>query len=89
MAHLLEQNLQDWANHNPFAPGPNELSHVPCDALDSPFSVEQIQVLDTQLAAEVDTQSRSMHVRRLVWTKAMELCAQGARVQDLICAVQL
>jgi hypothetical protein len=76
MAHLLEQNPQDWANHNPFAPGPNELSHVPCDAPNSPFSVEQIQALDTQLAAEVDTRSRSMHVRRLVWTKAMELCAQ-------------
>ncbi|KAJ7786871.1 hypothetical protein B0H14DRAFT_3095541 [Mycena olivaceomarginata] len=66
----------DWANHNPFAPGPNELSHVPCDAPESPFSVEQIQVLNTQLAAEVNSWSRSMHVCRLVWTKAMELCAQ-------------
>ncbi|KAJ7842983.1 hypothetical protein B0H14DRAFT_3086611 [Mycena olivaceomarginata] len=76
MAHLLEQNPQDWANHNPFAPGPDELSHVPCDAPDSPFTAEQIRNLDTQLSAEVDTRSRSMHVRRLVWTKAMELCNQ-------------
>ncbi|KAJ7179716.1 hypothetical protein C8R46DRAFT_887972 [Mycena filopes] len=74
MGHLLEENPQDWDDHNPFAPGPGSLSHVPCEAPDSPFDVEQIAQLDTQLAAEVDVTSRSMHVRRLVWARAMEIC---------------
>ncbi|KAJ7711640.1 hypothetical protein B0H16DRAFT_1343575, partial [Mycena metata] len=74
MAHLLDENPQDWATQNPFAPGHDTLSHVPCDAPDSPFDAEEITALDTQLAAEVDLTSRNMHIRRLVWIKAMEIC---------------
>ncbi|KAJ6544441.1 hypothetical protein B0H19DRAFT_956749 [Mycena capillaripes] len=76
MTHLLNENPQDWDSHNPFAPGPDTLSHVPCDAPDSPFTAEQILALDTQLAAEVDTASRNIQIRRLVWIKAMQLCNQ-------------
>ncbi|KAJ6514803.1 hypothetical protein C8R47DRAFT_961413 [Mycena vitilis] len=74
MTHLLNQNPQDWANRNPFAPGLDALSHVPCDAPDSPFDAQQIEALDARLATEVDTGSRIMNVRRLVWVKAMEIC---------------
>ncbi|KAJ6575999.1 hypothetical protein DFH09DRAFT_1246525 [Mycena vulgaris] len=74
MTHLLDQNPQDWSERNPFAPGLDTLSHVPCEPPNSPFTVEQIAFIDAELAAEVDVTSRSMHVRRVVWTKAMELC---------------
>ncbi|KAJ7725540.1 hypothetical protein B0H16DRAFT_1332645, partial [Mycena metata] len=47
MAHLLDENPQDWATQNPFAPGHDTLSHVPCDAPDSPFDAEEITALDT------------------------------------------
>ncbi|KAJ6474110.1 hypothetical protein DFH09DRAFT_1462008 [Mycena vulgaris] len=74
MTHLLDQNPQDWSERNLFAPGLDTLSHVPCEPPNSPFTVEQIAFIDAELAAEVDVTSRSMHVRRVVWTKAMELC---------------
>ncbi|KAJ6459367.1 hypothetical protein C8R47DRAFT_987469 [Mycena vitilis] len=76
MAHLLEQNPQDWESRNPFAPGVEALSHVPCDAPDCPLSPEEVQHLDHRLAAEVDLHSRSMHVRRLVWITAMQICSE-------------
>ncbi|KAJ7882207.1 hypothetical protein B0H14DRAFT_3756899 [Mycena olivaceomarginata] len=73
MNHLLVQNPQDWADGNPFAPGIDRLSHVPCDAPDCPFSAEQVAELDQRLASEVDLRSRSMHVRRLVWAAAFRI----------------
>ncbi|KAJ6599583.1 hypothetical protein B0H10DRAFT_1825356 [Mycena sp. CBHHK59/15] len=74
MTHLLHENPQDWSEHNPFAPGLDSLSHVPCDPPNSPFTDEQIASIDVQLAAEVDLASRNMHVRRLVWRQAIDLC---------------
>ncbi|KAJ6617830.1 hypothetical protein B0H10DRAFT_1796482 [Mycena sp. CBHHK59/15] len=74
MSHLLHENPQDWSEHNPFSPGLDSLSHVPCDPPNSPFTDEQIASIDVQLAAEVDLASRNMHVRRLVWQRAIDLC---------------
>ncbi|KAJ6545967.1 hypothetical protein B0H10DRAFT_1969829 [Mycena sp. CBHHK59/15] len=74
MTHLLHENPQDWSEHNPFAPGLDSLSHVPCDPPNSPFTDEQIASIDVQLAAEVDLASRNMHVRRLVWRRVIDLC---------------
>ncbi|KAF7345496.1 hypothetical protein MVEN_01568100 [Mycena venus] len=78
MTHLLDQNPQDWDEHNPFSPGQDALSHVPCDAPDAPSELtrEHIAALDAELASTFDTSSRNMHVRRLVWMKAMEICNQ-------------
>ncbi|KAJ7133871.1 hypothetical protein C8R43DRAFT_1089642 [Mycena crocata] len=74
MGHLLDQNPQDWSERNPFAPGLDTLSHVPCDPPNSPFTAEQIASIDAELAAQIDLSSRSMHIRRLAWQKSMELC---------------
>ncbi|KAJ7032327.1 hypothetical protein C8F04DRAFT_959160, partial [Mycena alexandri] len=74
MHHHLLQNPQEWEDHNPFAPGLETLSKVPCDAPDSPFSAEQIEYLDRELAVVVDTTSRSMNVRKLVWQEAFRIC---------------
>ncbi|KAJ7206953.1 hypothetical protein C8J57DRAFT_1441190 [Mycena rebaudengoi] len=76
MNHLLAQNPQDWEERNPFAPGLDTLSHVPCDAPDSPFDANQIAWLDARLAERVDLTSRNMNIRRLVWKEAMEICMQ-------------
>ncbi|KAJ7604059.1 hypothetical protein FB45DRAFT_983870 [Roridomyces roridus] len=75
MNHLLTQNPHEWEEQNPFAPGLDNLSHVPCDTPDSPFTVAEINELDRRLGLRVDLQSRSMHVRRLVWREAMEICS--------------
>ncbi|KAJ7776603.1 hypothetical protein DFH07DRAFT_731418 [Mycena maculata] len=74
MRHHLMQNPQEWEERNPFAPGVEDLSDVPCEAPDSPFSTEQIEYLDHELAAIVDLTSRSMHVRQLVWKEAFRIC---------------
>ncbi|KAJ7636764.1 hypothetical protein FB45DRAFT_1138651, partial [Roridomyces roridus] len=74
MSHLLSQNPQDWADRNPFAPGLDTLSDVPCEPPNSPLSLEQIAALDATLTSEFDLTSRSMHIRRLVWIRALELC---------------
>ncbi|KAJ7159912.1 hypothetical protein C8R43DRAFT_1086853 [Mycena crocata] len=74
MCHLLTQNPQDWEEHNPFTPGIADLSDVPCELPNCPFSPEQIVYLDVQLGACVDTTSHSMNVRRLVWKEVFEIC---------------
>ncbi|KAJ7681447.1 hypothetical protein B0H17DRAFT_1230753 [Mycena rosella] len=67
MSHLLEENPQEWEERDPFAPGLDTLSHVPCDAPNCPLTPEQVAVLDERLAAIVDVRTRSMH-------SAMEIC---------------
>ncbi|KAJ6616377.1 hypothetical protein B0H10DRAFT_1799635 [Mycena sp. CBHHK59/15] len=57
MNHLLHQNLQEWEEHNPFAPGLDTLSDVPCEPPNSPFTAEQIAMVDVELAARVDVTS--------------------------------
>ncbi|KAJ7197850.1 hypothetical protein C8J57DRAFT_1206251 [Mycena rebaudengoi] len=74
MQHLFAENPQEWEDRNPFAQGPDQFSHVPCDAPDAPFLPEQITYLDQQLALAVDRNSHSMHVRRAVWKEAFRLC---------------
>ncbi|KAJ6540746.1 hypothetical protein B0H19DRAFT_1176196 [Mycena capillaripes] len=74
MRHHLLQNPQEWEDRNPFAPGIQDLSEVPCEAPDSPFSAEQIAYLDHELEAVVDLTSRSMNVRKLVWQEAFRIC---------------
>ncbi|KAJ7251928.1 hypothetical protein C8J57DRAFT_1451539 [Mycena rebaudengoi] len=74
MQHLFTENPQEWEDRNPFAQGPDQFSHVLCDAPDAPFSPEQIAYLDQQLALAVDRNSRSMHVRWAVWKEAFRLC---------------
>ncbi|KAJ6478459.1 hypothetical protein DFH09DRAFT_951645 [Mycena vulgaris] len=74
MRHHLLQNLHEWEEHNPFAPGIADLSDVPCELPNCPFNAEQVAYLDRELAAVVDLTSRSMHVRQLVWKEAFRLC---------------
>ncbi|KAJ7606536.1 hypothetical protein DFH06DRAFT_998805 [Mycena polygramma] len=74
MRHHLMANPQEWEDRNPFAPGVNDLSDVPCEPPDSPFTAEQIAYLDERLAAVVDTNSRSMEIRKLVWKEAYTIC---------------
>ncbi|KAJ7479011.1 hypothetical protein FB451DRAFT_1032227 [Mycena latifolia] len=76
MNHHLRENPQEWEEQNPFASGPVTQSHVPCEPPNSPFSPEQIALLDQHLAAAVDVRSRNMGVRRLVWKEALRLCTQ-------------
>ncbi|KAJ7063792.1 hypothetical protein B0H15DRAFT_794718 [Mycena belliarum] len=76
MNHLLVENPQDWEERNPFAPGLDTLSHVPCDAPNCPLTPEQVRDLDVRLGAIVDVRSCSMHVRRLVWQAAMGICSE-------------
>ncbi|KAJ6534093.1 hypothetical protein B0H19DRAFT_964714 [Mycena capillaripes] len=74
MRHHLMENPQEWADHNPFAPGVQDLSDVPCEAPDCPFTPEQVAHLDRVLAQAVDMTSRSMQVRKLVWREAFVIC---------------
>lgn len=76
MTHLLTENPQEWEERNPFAPGLDDLSHVPCDAPGCPFTLEQVRYLDERLSAAVDIHSRNMNVRRLVWRAAMGICSE-------------
>jgi hypothetical protein len=75
MAHLLENNPQDWEDENPFssASTPGNLSEVLCDPPNCPFTNEQLHYLDTSLAQRADVFSRNMNVRRLVWQGALSL----------------
>ncbi|KAJ6462980.1 hypothetical protein C8R45DRAFT_911879 [Mycena sanguinolenta] len=81
MNHLLAENPQDWADSSPFAPGLASLSHVPCEPPHCPFTPAQVDELDRQVAAVVNVHSRSMHVRRLVWTAAF--CIANEMYQQL------
>ncbi|KIM72387.1 hypothetical protein PILCRDRAFT_742016 [Piloderma croceum F 1598] len=75
MAHLLENNPQDWEDENPFASAstPGKLSEVFCDPPNCPFTDEQLHYLDTSLAQRVDVFSRNMSVCQLVWQEALSL----------------
>ncbi|KAJ7247565.1 hypothetical protein C8J57DRAFT_1080766 [Mycena rebaudengoi] len=74
MRHLLDENPQDWENENPFYAGPTELSDVPCEPPNCPFTPAQVAWLDATLRERVDMTSRSMEIRRLVWREAFQLC---------------
>ena len=74
MRHHLMQNPQEWEDRNPFAPGVEDLSDVPCEPPNCPFSTAEVAYLDQELARLVDLTSRSMHVRTLVWQEAFSIC---------------
>ncbi|KAJ7834570.1 hypothetical protein B0H14DRAFT_2363796 [Mycena olivaceomarginata] len=74
MHHPLMENPEEWADQNPFAPNAQDLSEVPCEPPDSPFSPDQIAHLDHELAVVVDLTSRSMNVHKLVWKEAFAIC---------------
>ncbi|KAH9934372.1 uncharacterized protein B0H18DRAFT_1082878 [Fomitopsis serialis] len=77
MAHHLDNNPDEWESSNPFSAGshrPSELSVVDCDAPNCPFSEVEIASLDAELALRVDSTSREMSVRRLLWVEALRIC---------------
>ncbi|KAJ7780605.1 hypothetical protein DFH07DRAFT_729375 [Mycena maculata] len=74
MHHLLEENPQDWEDENPFHAAPSQLSNVPCEPPNSPFTPEQVVLLDETLRGRVDVTSRNMLIRRLVWQEAFSIC---------------
>ncbi|KAK6991956.1 hypothetical protein R3P38DRAFT_3437757 [Favolaschia claudopus] len=76
MHHLLEENPQDWEDENPFHAAPSQLSDVPCEPPNCPFTAEQVVLLDRLLAERVDVTSRNMVMRRMVWCEAFNICTQ-------------
>lgn len=74
MQHLLVNNPQEQGDDNPFNVGPATLSDVPCEPPDSPITAAQIVLLDSTLAVQVNTTSRSMEVRQVVWQRALQIC---------------
>ncbi|KAJ7724791.1 hypothetical protein B0H16DRAFT_1333285 [Mycena metata] len=74
MRHLLEENPQDWEKENPFHAPPAQLSDVPCEPPNCPFTPEQVALLDQTLRERVDLTSRNMVIRRLVWQGAFNIC---------------
>ncbi|KAF7323543.1 hypothetical protein MKEN_00574400 [Mycena kentingensis (nom. inval.)] len=75
MRHYLENNLEDSEDSNPFTFTPEKLSHVPCDPPDCPLTPEELDYFDRELAASVDLSSRSMAVRKLIWSEAFRICS--------------
>ena len=46
MVHLLHENPQDWEHENPFHGQPTQLSDVPCEPPNCPFTATQVDLLD-------------------------------------------
>ncbi|KAF7308851.1 hypothetical protein MKEN_01085000 [Mycena kentingensis (nom. inval.)] len=76
MQHLLENNPEEWDEHNPFGPANIRFSHVPCDPPDGPLSADQLAALDAHLAVTIDMQSRSMDVRAMAWDISLAFCRE-------------
>ncbi|KAJ7785379.1 hypothetical protein B0H14DRAFT_3095677 [Mycena olivaceomarginata] len=74
MCHLLEQNLQDWENENPFHTPPTQLSDIPCKPPTCPFTPQQLLLLDETLAQRVDVESWNMVLQRMVWCEVFSIC---------------
>lgn len=82
--HFLESDPhaeQNQVEDNPFHVGPAQLSHVPCDEPNCPLTADQILHLDEQLLVRADLSNRSMEIRRLVWTHAVEICNELFQVR--------
>lgn len=77
MDHLLVNNPQDRDKENPFnMTHPSTLSDVPCEPPNCPFTPQQLQLLDSTLADRVDMRSRSIVVRRAIWSHALNICRE-------------
>lgn len=74
MTHLLDNNLQEWEEENPFVGQPLTYSDVPCEPPNCPLSDEQVRLLDSALLERVDLMSRNMTVRRLIWQEGLQIC---------------
>ena len=75
MRHLLDANLHELEDENPFIGGvPAWMNHVPCDAPDAPLPAPYIALLDENLQLRVNTKSDDMGTRRLVWQEALNIC---------------
>lgn len=81
MTHLLDNNLQDWEEENPFAGQPQTYSNVPCEPPNCPLTAEQVAMLDEALQERVDLTSKDMTVRRLIWQEGLQLCSFFMSVQ--------
>lgn len=75
MRHLLRENPQEWENENPFHTPPTQLSDVPCEPPNCPFTPAQVEVLDRTLSERVNLTSRDMLIRRMVWREAFNICS--------------
>ncbi|KAJ6447336.1 hypothetical protein C8R45DRAFT_1057464 [Mycena sanguinolenta] len=71
-------NALDWDPENPFAAEstPDNLSEVLVEPPNSPFTADEINWLDAELARSADVTSRDMAVRKAVWREALRLCNQ-------------
>lgn len=80
MNHLRAHNPDEHPDvqPNPFgsASEPAHLSEVPCEAPNCPFTTDEVNVIRARLVALVDTESKAMNVRRLVWEKALGICRE-------------
>ncbi|KAJ7719400.1 hypothetical protein B0H16DRAFT_1336729 [Mycena metata] len=75
MRHLLAENPQDWENENPFHALPAQVSDVPCEPPNCPFTPDQVALLDSTLRKRVDMTSRNMLIWCLVWQEAFNICS--------------
>ena len=77
MAHHLAHNPVPYAQ-SPFGAQttPVELSEVTCDPPLCPLTADQVRLLNTHLIHHCDLQSRDMHVRKITWMVALQLCTQ-------------
>ncbi|KAJ7123909.1 hypothetical protein C8R46DRAFT_1169561 [Mycena filopes] len=75
MCHLLQENPQEWENENPFHTLPTQLSDVPCEPPNCPFTPAQVEVLDWTLSEQVNLTSRDMLIHRMVWQEAFNICS--------------
>jgi hypothetical protein len=88
LAHLLEHNPQDWEDENPFGnptpadanpfsnARPAELSDVPVEDPNCPFTADELVILERALASETDRTSSNLTVRKHVWMVALLYCRQ-------------
>jgi hypothetical protein len=75
MRHFFDNNPEDRTG-NDFTPvtAPARMSEVICDSPGSPLTVEQQQMVQEVINDVVDTTSRNMTIRRLIWQIAFDLC---------------
>lgn len=76
VAHHHDNNPANAAEQNPFGASttPETMSEVVVEPPNCPFTPEQRDELDHQLRLFVDTRSRDMSVRKLVWKEALRIC---------------
>ncbi|THV05922.1 hypothetical protein K435DRAFT_816228 [Dendrothele bispora CBS 962.96] len=80
MAHHVENNPSELEDN--FQPGgqldphPSNFSKVDCVPPSCPFTLEEVNLMDSLLSQHVDTSSRNMGVRRLIWDEALQIATE-------------